>query len=64
MYDFLIIGMRFAQIAVKAAICHIVNGFLIEPTENTPTVLQGKEVTIHLFPPKDLELKLTPVSTN
>ncbi len=61
-YLFASIGMRFAQIEVKSVIAHIVHGFLIEPTAKTPLPLRGQPVAFQLMPPKDLELKLTPIS--
>lgn len=55
--------MRFALTESKAAVAHIVHGFLIEPTDKTPTPLQGKPAGLQYIPPKGLELKLTPLRT-
>lgn len=59
---FVFVGMRFAQIEVKSVIAHIVHGFVIEPTAKTPVPLRGQPIAFQLMPPKNLELKLTPIS--
>lgn len=57
-------GMRFALTEVKSAIAHIVHNFIIDPTAKTPVPMQGKPAGLQLVPPKNLELKLTPVKTH
>lgn len=56
------LGMRFAQIEVKSAVAHIVQNFLIQPTSKTPVPLQGRPIGFNMVAPKDLELKLIPLS--
>ncbi|CAL8144621.1 unnamed protein product [Orchesella dallaii] len=52
------IGMRFALIESKAVIAKLVHYFRIEPTEKTPSPLQGRVMGALPFIPADLELKL------
>ncbi|ODM94191.1 Cytochrome P450 3A9 [Orchesella cincta] len=55
------IGKRIALIESQAIIAHLVHNFRIEPTEKTPSPLQARFIGNLPFPPKDLELKLTPL---
>ncbi|CAL8086073.1 unnamed protein product [Orchesella dallaii] len=55
------IGMRFALVETKVAVAHLVHNFRIETTKKTPIPAKGKWLGFGLFPPKGLELKLTPL---